>query len=318
LPTFSKIVEKVIYKRLFHNFNNNAILHEHQYGFQSEVSTEYASCIFLNEILTAVNCKQMVGGIFCDLHKAFDCINHAVLEKLKFYGVSGRFYNLVESYLDGRYQKVIISYNNGIESTWEKIKQGIPQGSILEPIFFLIYINDLPKLAPIRTKILLYADDTSIIVTSPNLENYEKQINKIFRNINYWLKLNQLVLNYNKACYLKFNTKNSREYVSKLNCQGSYVKSSPHTKFLGLMIDDSLSWKAHIDQMMSKLNTTCFVIRTIPAIMSTETLRMVYFAYVHSIMSYGIILGGNQPYSEKIFKIQKRVIRIITNSRMRD
>ena len=174
----------------------------------------------------------------------------------------------------------------------------------------------MPKLAPTETKILLYAVYTSTIVTSPNLENYEKQINKIFRDINYWFKLNQLVLKYNKTHYLQFNMKNSREYVLKLNYQGNYVNSSPHTEFLGLIIDDSLLWKAHIDQMMSKLNTACFVIRTLQA-MSTETLRMVYFAYVHSIMSYGIILGGNQPYSEKTFKIQKRVIRIITNSRMR-
>jgi hypothetical protein len=215
-------------------------------------------------------------------------------------------------------KKVIISYNNGIESTWEKIKQGVPQGSILGPIFFLIYINDLPKLAPTATKILLYVDDTSIIITTLNLENYEEQINKIFRDINYWFKLNQLVLNYNKTHYLQFNTKNSREYVLKLNYQENYAKSSPHTKFLDLIIDDSLSWKAHIDQMMSKLNTACFVIRLLQAIMSTETLRMVYFAYVHSIMSYRMILGGNQPYSEKIIKIQKSVIRIITNSRMRD
>ena len=90
-----------------------------------------------------MNRKQMVGGIFCDLHKAFDCINHVVLlEKLKFYGVSGKFYNLVKMYLDGRYQKVILSYNNNIEPTWEKVKQGVRQGSILEPIFLLIYIND--------------------------------------------------------------------------------------------------------------------------------------------------------------------------------
>jgi hypothetical protein len=90
------------------------------------VSTKNASYILLNEILTALNDKQMVGGIFCDLHKAFDCINHAVLlETMKFYGVSGKLYNLVKSYLDGRYQKVILSHNNGIESTWEKIKQGV-------------------------------------------------------------------------------------------------------------------------------------------------------------------------------------------------
>jgi len=104
----------------------------------------------------------------------------------------------------------------------------------------------------------------------------------------------------------------------KPNYQGNCIKSSSSTKFLGLTINDSLTWKSHIDHMMSKLNTACFVIRTIQAIMSLETLRMVYFAYIHSIISYRIIFGGNQPYSDKIFKIQKRVIRIITSSRMRD
>jgi hypothetical protein len=134
------------------------------------VSTENGSHILLNEILAAMNSKQMVGGTFCGLHKAFDCINHAVLlEKLKFYGMTGKFHNLVKSYLDGIYQKVILSHNNSIESTWEKVKQGVSQGSILGHIFSLIYINDLPKLATIGTKVLLYSDDTSITVTSPNL-----------------------------------------------------------------------------------------------------------------------------------------------------
>jgi hypothetical protein len=108
------------------------------------------------------------------------------------------------------------------------------------------------------------------------------------------------------------------DYVLKLNYQGNYVKSSPHTKFLGLIFDDSLSWKAHIDHIMSKLNTACFEILTIQAVMSTETLRMVYFAYVHTIISFGIIFWGNQPYSEKIFKLQKGVIIIITHPRTRD
>ena len=132
------------------------------------------------------------------------------------------------------------------------------------------------------------------------------------------VQINQLVLNYNKTHYLQFNMKNSKDHDLKLNYQGNYIKSFTNTKFLGLIIDDSLSWTAHIDQMMSKLNTACFVIGMIQAMMSQETLRMVYFAYVHSIMSYGIIFWGNQPHSEKIFKIQKRVIRIITNSRARD
>jgi hypothetical protein len=101
------------------------------------VSTENASHILLNEILAAMNSKQMVGGTFCDLHKAFDCINHVVLlEKLKFYGVTGKFYKLVKLYLHGRYQKVILSHNNGIESTWGKSKTGHTTGINLGTHFF--------------------------------------------------------------------------------------------------------------------------------------------------------------------------------------
>ena len=124
---------------------------------------------------------------------------------MKFYGVSGKSYNLLKSYLDGRYQKVILSHNNGIESTWEKIKQEISQWSILGPCFFLIYINDLPNLASIKNKILLYADNTSIIVTSTNLKNFETRIDKIFGVINNWFKVTQLILNYNKTHSLQFN-----------------------------------------------------------------------------------------------------------------
>ena len=220
--------------------------------------------------------------------------------------------------LDGRYQKVVLSHKKGIESTWEKIRQGVLQGSILGTILFLIYINDLPNLTSTGNKILLYVDDTSIIVTSPNLENFEIKIDNIFGDINNWFKANQLTLNYNKTNYLQFNAKYSWDYEVKPNYQGNCIESSSNSKFLGSTINESLSWKAHIDQIMSNLNTACFVIRTIQAIMSLETLRMVYFAYIHSIISYGIILGGNQPHSDKIFKIQKRVIRIITSSRTRD
>jgi len=195
-----------------------------------------------------------------------------VLEKIKFYGVSGKFYNLIKSYLDGRYQKVILSYNNGIESTWEKIRQGVPLGSILGPVLFLIYLNDLPNLASTGIKILLYADD---------LENFETKMDNIFGDINNWFKVSQLILNNNKTHYLQFNTKNSCDYDLKLNYQGNYIKSSSNTKFLGLIIDDSLSWKAQIDQMMSKLNTACFVIRTIQAIMSPEREWSILHIYIN-------------------------------------
>ena len=118
--------------------NNNVILNKHQYSFQSKASTENASYTLLNEILAAMNSKYMAGEIFCDLHEAFDCINHVVLlEKLKFYRISEKLYNLVKSHLDGRYQKVTLSHNNGIESTWEKIKQGYHRDQFWGPSFSL-------------------------------------------------------------------------------------------------------------------------------------------------------------------------------------
>jgi hypothetical protein len=160
-------------------------------------------------------------------------------------------------------------------------------------------------LATIGTKIFLYADDTCIIVTSSNLRNFEIQMDKIFEDINNWFRINQLVLNYNKTYYLQFNMRNSKDYDLKFNHQGNYIKSSTNTKFWGLIIDDSLPWKAHIDQMMSKFNTPCFVIRTIQAITSQETVRMVYFAYVHSVMRYGIIFWGNQTHSERVLKSKR-------------
>jgi hypothetical protein len=118
--------------------NSNSILDEHQYGFRNDASTESTSYILLNEILVAMNSKQIVGGIFCDLQKAFDCVNHRVLlEKLKFYGVIGKFYNLIKSYLDGRYQKVTMNYNKNVESTWEIVKRGCHRDRYWGPSAFL-------------------------------------------------------------------------------------------------------------------------------------------------------------------------------------
>ena len=123
------------------------------------------------ENLTAMNNNQMVGGIFCDLQKAFDCVNHKILlEKLEFYGVEGKFKILIESYLTGIYQRMTLNNktNSNNSSKWELLKCGVPQGSILGPLFFLIYINDLPTIVNNDNNMLLFADDTSIIITDTN------------------------------------------------------------------------------------------------------------------------------------------------------
>jgi hypothetical protein len=122
----------------------------------------------INNILTAINNKLLVGGIFCDLQIAFDCVNHKILmDKLEFYGTERKFKSLIDSYLTRTYQRVVLGNrtDSNNSSKWEIIKCGVPQGSILGPLFFLLYINELPKIINKNNNMVLFADDTSIIVT---------------------------------------------------------------------------------------------------------------------------------------------------------
>jgi len=142
-----------MFNRLLSHLYKNNILAKEQFGFRPRASTEQAAYM-INGILKALKDKLMVGGIFCDLQKAFDCVNHDILmEKLEFYGIQGKFSYLIKSYLTGRFQRVIIG-NSGLDdksSTWKQITNGVPQGSILGPLLFLIYINDLPRALDVNT-----------------------------------------------------------------------------------------------------------------------------------------------------------------------
>ena len=311
LPSFSKIIEKIMYKRLYYYLNENNLLANKQFGFREKSTMEMATQAFLNNILLSLDKKNLVGGLFCDLQKAFDCVNHNILlEKMKFYGITGTAYKLMQSYLDNRYQRTLItdSKSDKVTSSWEHIRHGVPQGSVLGPLLFLIYINDFPLTISKLANSIIFADDASIVISNTNQESFRNSINSTMIEIINWFQSNLLTLNCEKTHFLQFLTKKQNEIKLQIVASNSIITNINSTKFLGLVIDSTLSWKDHIIELTSKLNKACYAIRTLKSFMSPDVLRMLYFSYFHATMSYGIIFWGNSHNSINIFKIQKRIM----------
>jgi len=203
---------------------------------------------------------------------------------------------------------------NKICSLWGITTHGVPQGSVLGPLLFLVYINDLPIAIRKIAKSIIFADDTSIIITNDNKVDFRNTLQLTMVELSNWLRSNLLSLNYDKTYFLQFLTKKNNEIQQQVAISNSFITNINSTKFLGLIIDSTMSWKDHITELTPKLNKACYVIRTLTFLRSAGVLRMVYFSCFHSIMSYGIIFWGNSPHSINIFKIQKIIIRIMTNS----
>jgi len=289
LTSFSKTFEKIIFTRLTRHLNYNHVLVEEQFGFRTKSSMGLASYKLINDMLTSLNNRLLVGGVFCDLQKAFECVYHdLLLSKMLWYGISGKGYNLIQSYLRSRYQRVIIANKSRqYYSEWEPIRYSVPQGSILGPLFFILYINDLPKTMEISAN--LFADDSSMIITKSDPMEFTNTINRNIIKITRWFKSNSLSLNTDKTHFLQFHTKINQNYDIQISFENKQISKAQNIKFLGIIIDSSLSWKQHIDDIIHKLNEECFAIRSIKLFMSLEAMRSIYFSYFHSILSYGSI-----------------------------
>jgi len=222
--------------------------------------------------------------------------------------------NLIKSYLQNRYQRVQTKKDSiNYCSNWELITDGVPQGSILGPLFFLLYTNDLPNAISDLSTPILFADNTSLIISKPNSSQLEKDINTVIQTLSRWFYNNLLFFNFEKTYFLLLLTSNTNVTKLHLTYDNTQISNIEHSKFLGLIINNRLTWQNHIDLMTPKLNTAIYVIRSLKPLLNIETLKKAYFSLVHSILSYGIIFWGISNYSKIIFKIQKRMIRIIMN-----
>ena len=245
---FSKIYEKLIYSRTYTFLNVNKLINTNQFGFRSNHSTNHALVNITERIKSLVDTGQYVCGIFIDLEKAFDTVNHNILcEKLNYYGLRGNVNKLFQSYLSNRKQYVSI---NGFDSEIKDLNCGVPQGSSLGPLLFLIYINDF-KLCLEKCDSGHFADDTFIMYSNKKLKSIETIINTELKLVSKWLKLNKLSLNTNKTELIFFH---SRQHLINydgisINFNGKKLQPVNQVKYLGVYIDKYLSWNFHIIQL---------------------------------------------------------------------
>jgi len=211
-------------------------------GFREKLSNEMATYTLLNNVLSSLDRKNFIGGLFCDLQKAFDCVNHNILlAKMEFYGISGIVNKLMRSYLENRHQRVTMKdiKRNKVSSKWEHVKHGVPQGSVLGPLLFLIYINDF-SLTISKIANPIFADNTSIIISNISPEEFKSNISLVLVETINWFQSNLLTLNCDKTHFLQFLTKKRNEIKMCIISSNTIITNINSTKFLGLIIDSTL------------------------------------------------------------------------------
>ena len=313
LPTISKIFERVMYTQLYYYFNVNNFLSEQQYSFRSQHSTELASVKLVDFILKEMDNIRDIkipAFIFLDLSKAFDTLNFDILlRKLQHYGIDGNSLNLIKSYLTNRFQYV--QFENSDSSLLE-VKTGIPQGSILGPLFFSILINDLVNCST-KVQFLMYADDTTIYFNLNDfpLINREIEINSELEKVNTWLKLNKLAINVDKSKCMFFQKRRSITPL-KFLMNNRAIDVVHNFNYLGIMLDANMSWKSHIAMVSNKLSRINGILHRLKYLYPQNILITLYKSLFIPHINYGSLLWGHA--GESIDKIQKKAIRTITYS----
>ncbi len=312
LPVLSKVFEKLILTQILRHFNANSIFHDQQYGFTKGRCTTDAGVSLIKQVFKSWEKAQDAIGIFCDLSKAFDCVEHeTLLLKLQHYGIRGVSLNLLKSYLLERLLTVQV---NRVNSQGASVSMGVPQGSILGPFLFLVYVNDLPHLFQSEPHMVLFADDTSLIFKLNRRSNNYDEVNNALTKVHNWFTKNNLVLNDKKTKCIRFILPNVKSNVcDDILLNGQKLEFVKETTFLGITVDDKLQWGPHIRSLAGRLSSAAYAVWKIRQLTDVGTARLVYFSYFHSIMSYGILLWGQASDVESIFILQKRAVRAIYN-----
>ena len=311
LSNVGKIFERVMFNRIERFLNDHNLIYKYQYGFRKNYSTNHALLSIVKEINKSLDNKSFACGVFVDLQKAFDTVDHKILQsKVTHYGINGFANKWLSSYLTNRSQSVSLG---GSTSEEKKITCGLPQGSILGPLLFTIYINDMHK-AFNECLVHHFADDTNLLFTNKDPLKLQRIVNKALAKLVEWLCANRVSLIVDKTEFIIFRPPRRTCDRIILRLDGKKIFESPKIKYLGLLMDSRLSWKFHIHELTKKLSRAIGLLYKIRSYSPKPILLSLYFAIFHSHLTYGLPVWGfaNQNLLDRIVLLQKKALRIIT------
>ena len=313
LPCFSKLLEFIMYNRLYKHFVENNILYQKQFEFQNAHSAEHATLQLVNQITEAFSQAKYTLGIFLGLSKAFDTVNHNILlEKLKAYGIQSENLKWFRSYLSNR--KQFILYDD-FKTEVEIVKCGAPKGSILGPLLFLIFVNDSSRLTKVLDPVL-FADDTNLFCSDNNIRALFEIANQELSQINDWFLANKLSRNVEKTKYMLFHECTDQENIPlKLPLLKMNSNIIERETFLGVILDEHLTWKKYIQLIENKVSKNVGVLYKASKLINSKYLQSINFSFITSYINYAYIAWAstNKNNLKKLFGKQKQAARIIFN-----
>ena len=312
--TICKIMEKIIFKYLFNFMKDNEILTKYQSGFQPNDSTVNQLVEIYNSIISNLDKGKDVRFVFCDISKAFDKVWHkGLLFKLEKYGISGNLLKWLENYLDDRVQRVVL---DGFHSSFKPVNAGVPQGSVLGPFLFLLYINDLSE--NLVNNIRLFADDTSLfVIVDNNINAAALSLTSDLDIINTWANTWAVEFNPNKTFNLNFSRSSRTHPPVHFGNTGNIINESEIHRHLGLLFQADAKWSSHITYVHDKACSRLNLLRMVKHVLDRTTLIKIYFAFIRPILEYASIVWDNCTLenSKLLEDVQVEAARIITGLR---
>ena len=306
LLTLSKLLEKIICEKVYTFLDSTNQIYVSQYGFRSGHSCENAISELVSAVLKGFQSNKYTVGVFLNLSKAFDTLEHTILlDKLHYYGIRGIAHDWFRSYLSNRKMRVkcLVSSTGKTEfSEYADITYGTPQGSCLGPLIYLIFTNDLAKNV-IHCNTIMFADDTTLYKTHNNLRFLKWSLEQEFSTLLDWFRANKLTLNVDKTACILFQKSGSTKEI-ELDLGGTIIPSASTAKFLGMWLDRHLNWSTHLNKLYTKLKQNKALLRLGRNYMNEQTRKLVYYAHVNSHIQYGLLLWGNNINKDQLNKLQ--------------